>query len=332
LVWLLVTGRTSVANAAAGAFAMQLLASRLQQIAGATSTLVEGGLFLEDYRQFLGVSDATEASPTSGAPPARPGHFEGLRMDGVSFTYPLTGRQVLEDVSLELRPGEVVALVGENGSGKTTLVKLLCRLYTQVDRGRILLNGHDVRDLDPREMREQVTVLFQDFVRYELSVADNIVMGRPDAPSSEARISEAARRAGAERLIEQLPSGYATRLGRRFHGGAELSGGQWQRLALARAFYRGGDVLILDEPTAALDPRAEAEFFRQVGELAADKSVILVSHRFSSVRTADRIYVLQEGRVIESGPHDDLVRLNGVYAELYGIQVRAYFGDDPRQN
>lgn len=327
LIWLLDTGRTSVPTAAAAAAAMLVLAVRLQQVTTGIGKVTEGGLFLADYNRFLAITDDTEAPDADRVPRAAASTtFEGLEVRDVSFTYPQTGRRVLHDVSLELRPGEVVALVGENGSGKTTLVKLLCRLYSDVDAGSVRLNGHDIGELHPRDVRERITVLFQDFVRYDLSARDNILMGRSDAPASDERLREATDRAGAQQLIEQLASGYETRLGRRFHGGSELSGGQWQRLALARAFYRGGDVLILDEPTAALDPRAEADFFRQVGELAKDKSVILVSHRFSSVRSADRIYVLEDGRMIETGSHDDLVGLEGVYSELYELQARQYLG------
>jgi ATP-binding cassette subfamily B protein len=328
LLWLVTTRRTDVATAATAALAMQLLSSRLQVVSGSVAKIVEGGLFLDDFHRFLAVSDETERS-AGVADPAGP--FAGLAVTGLSFTYPGTDRRVLDDVALEIRPGEVVALVGENGSGKTTLVKLLCRLYAEQEAGRITLNGRDLRDLDPAVVRAQLTVLFQDFVRYELSVADNIALGRPEGPADESRIVAAARRAGIDGAIRRLAGGYATRLGRRFDGGEELSGGQWQRLALARAFFRDGQLLILDEPTAALDPRAEAELFQQMRELAAGKSVLLISHRFSSVRMADRIYVLQAGRVVEHGSHDELLGLAGVYAELYGLQAAAYLDRSPER-
>lgn len=332
LLWLLVTDRTDVATAATAALALQLLGTRLLVINASVGRIVESGLFLDDLRGFLAIEDRFEATaaaapaPGTPEPPAEP--FTGVRVEHLSFTYPQTGRQVLDDVSLELNPGEIVALVGANGSGKTTLVKLLCKLYAEQDAGRISLNGHDVRELDHRTLRARMTVLFQDFLRYELTVGDNIVLGRPEAADDRERMVEAARRAGAHDFIERLPNGYDTRLGRRFHGGLELSGGQWQRLALARAFFRGGDVLIMDEPTAALDPRAEHDFFQQVSELASGRAVLLISHRFSSVRMADRIYVLQDGRIIERGTHTELMGLSGVYAELYDLQATAYFGDD----
>ncbi|HWT92007.1 MAG TPA: ABC transporter ATP-binding protein [Solirubrobacteraceae bacterium] len=331
LLWLLVSDRTDVATAATAALALQLLGTRLLVINASVGRIVESGLFLDDFRGFLAIEDRFEApaaAPAPGTPevPAEP--FTGVHVEHLSFTYPQTGRQVLDDVSLELNPGEIVALVGANGSGKTTLVKLLCKLYAEQDAGRIVLNGRDVREVDHRTLRARMTVLFQDFLRYELTVGDNIVLGRPEASDDRERMVEAARRAGAHDFIERLPNGYETRLGRRFHGGLELSGGQWQRLALARAFFRGGDVLIMDEPTAALDPRAEHDFFQQVSELAADRAVLLISHRFSSVRMADRIYVMQDGRIIEHGTHQELMGLSGVYAELYDLQATAYFGDD----
>lgn len=329
LVWLLTSGRTDVATAGTAALAMHLLSSRLLAINTSIGKIVEAGMFLDDYQSFLRM-DASQRSSTgvqAEVAPAGKG-FDGASVERVSFWYPGTDRQVLDDVSIEIGRGEVVALVGENGSGKTTLVKLLCRLYSDLQAGRILWNGADISTVDPHVVREQITVLFQDFARYELTVAENIVLGRPEAAWEDDRIRTAAGRAGAEEMIERLPHGYATRLGRRFYGGEDLSGGQWQRLALARAFYRDGELLILDEPAAALDPRAEYELFEQVTELAANKSVLLISHRFSNVRMADRIYVLQDGRVVEQGTHDELKRLDGLYAELYNLQATAYFGDD----
>jgi ATP-binding cassette subfamily B protein len=325
LVWLLATGRTEVSTAVTAALAMQVLASRLSAMTSALSKIVEAGLFLDDFHRFLALGEADRLRDApEGVPPER---FEGLRIEQVSFTYPNTERPVLEEVSLEVNPGEVVALVGENGSGKTTLVKLVSQLYRDVDAGRIVWSGVDARELDPRAIQAQLTVLFQDFVQYELSVADNIALGRADAGDDAASIEEAARRAGAHDLVTRLPQGYATRLGRQFFGGQELSGGQWQRLALARAFYRGGEFLILDEPTAALDPRAEHDLFEQVRALAAGRSVLLISHRFSSVRMADRIYVLDGGRVVESGAHDELMAREGLYAELFSLQAAAYLGE-----
>ena len=322
LVWLLATGRIDIATAATAAVAMQVLAGRLSTVTGALGKLVESGMFLNDLQSFLALAPVAPA-PRDGRVPAPPADFESLTVDGLTFTYPGTERRVLDDVSLEVRKGEVVAIVGENGSGKTTLVKVLCQLYGY-DEGTVRWNDTDLRELDPDGLRASMTVLFQDFVRYHLSVADNIILGRADVPVDAVKVEAAARQAGAHAFVERLPREYETRLGRQFLGGHELSGGQWQRLALARAFYRGGGFLVMDEPTAALDPRAEYELFEQVRELAAGKSVLLISHRFANVRMADRIYVLDQGRVVEAGSHDALVTEDGLYAELFRLQAASY--------
>jgi ATP-binding cassette subfamily B protein len=222
----------------------------------------------------------------------------------------------------------VVALVGENGSGKTTLVKLILQLY-RPDEGRILWDGVDARELDSEEIRSRLTVIFQDFIQYHLTVRDNILLGRSDIRADPVFIKEAAERAGAHAFISRLKEGYETRLGREFYGGHELSVGQWQRLALARAFFRAGGFIVLDEPTASLDPKAEHALFSQIRSLTKGRSVLLVSHRFSSVRMADRIYVLQDGRIAESGTHNELMTMGGHYAELFSLQASAYLGETP---
>ncbi|HEY7472282.1 MAG TPA: ABC transporter ATP-binding protein [Gemmatimonadota bacterium] len=328
LVWLVVTGRIDVATAVTAGVAMQLLIARFGAMTKGLGMLVEAGMFLDDYRSFLSLESKPPANAVAdGARGLRDGgaRFERLEVDGVSFTYPKTDALVLEDVSLEVGPGEVVALVGENGSGKTTLVKLICQLY-RPSAGRILWNGLEASTLDPEALRSDLTVIFQDFLHYHLTVAENIEMGRVERAHDIEDVMEAARHASAHEFIARLPQGYETRLGRQFYGGQELSVGQWQRLALARAFFRGGDFLVLDEPTAALDPRAEYELFSQMRALSEGRSVLLVSHRFSSVRTANRIYVLERGRVIESGNHDQLMALDGTYAELFTLQAAAYLG------
>lgn len=327
LAWLVVTGRIDVATAVTAGVAMQLLISRFSALTKGLGTLVEAGMFLEDYRAFLARQVAPpERRREAGGAPAAPTRFERLEVEGVSFHYPNTDARVLDDVSIEVGPGEVVALVGENGSGKTTLVKLICQLY-RPQSGRVLWNGVDAATFDPQELRSDLTVIFQDFLHYHLTASENIEMGRVDRPRGSDEVIEAARRASAHEFIARLPEGYQTRLGRQFYGGHELSVGQWQRLALARAFYRGGSFLVLDEPTAALDPRAEYELFSQMRALSAGRSVLLVSHRFSSVRTANRIYVLQAGRVVESGSHAELMELGGTYAELFTLQAAAYLGE-----
>jgi ATP-binding cassette subfamily B protein len=328
LVWLVIAGHVDVATAVTAGVAMQLLIARFSAMTKGLGTLVEAGMFLEDYRAFL--TREVEPSPRKGRPSGSPpdvlARFERLKVEGVSFRYPKTDALVLDDVTLEVGPGEVVALVGENGSGKTTLVKLICQLY-RPDAGRILWNGLDASTLDPEDLRSDLTVLFQDFLHYHLTASENIEMGRVDRPHGPEEVIQAARHASAHDFVARLPQGYETRLGRQFYGGHELSVGQWQRLALARAFFRGGSFLVLDEPTAALDPRAEYELFSQMRALSEGRSVLLVSHRFSSVRTANRIYVLHGGRVIESGSHAELMDLGGTYAELFTLQAAAYLGE-----
>jgi ATP-binding cassette subfamily B protein len=339
LLWLVLSGRVDVATAVTAGVAMQLLISRFSAMTKGLGSLVEAGMFLDDYQSFLTLhgaspsTDGTEALNGSDAPPTEISptlaSAPRLEIEHLDFTYPNTERLVLQDVSLHVEPGEVVALVGENGSGKTTLVKLICQLY-RPQRGRILWDGKDASVLDPTKVRSEITVIFQDFIQYHLSALENIVMGRAehaDLERSEADALDAARQAGAHDFLSRLPQQYHTRLGRQFYGGHELSVGQWQRLALARAFFRGGSFLILDEPTAALDPRAEHELFSQMRTLSEGRSVLLVSHRFSSVRSADRIYVLQDGRITEEGTHDDLMATSdGHYAELFRLQAAAYLG------
>jgi ATP-binding cassette subfamily B protein len=224
---------------------------------------------------------------------------------------------------MRIGPGEVIALVGENGSGKTTLAKLLGTLFTPT-QGRVLWGGEDVRILDRDEVRRQVGIIFQDFVRYQLTARENIGYGRPEAVDDVEGIAAAARQAGADAFLERLPEGYETVLGKEFTGGYDLSLGQWQRIALARAFFREARLLVLDEPTASLDARSEHELFEYVQALAQGRSVLLISHRFSTVKSADRIYVLHQGEIVEEGSHDELVAQGGRYAELFGLQAAAY--------
>ncbi|GHC17033.1 ABC transporter permease [Kushneria pakistanensis] len=285
----------------------------------AVSGMIDDNLYLSNLYEFLEQPTERETGTlTEGKTPG-----DGLRFEHISFAYP-GGEQVLEDISLHLAPGQSLALVGENGSGKTTLIKLLTRLY-QPSHGRILLDGSDLRDWDTRVLRQRVGVIFQDFVRYQFSVGENLGVGDTRAFEDESRWQHAARRGLADGFIERLPSGYHTQLGRWFKNGQELSGGQWQKIALSRAWMReDADILVLDEPTAAMDAAAEAAVFNRFREHSRDRTSILISHRFSTVRNADMIVVMDHGRIIEQGSHDALMATRGRYAELFELQAAGY--------
>jgi ATP-binding cassette subfamily B protein len=243
--------------------------------------------------------------------------------DRVSFQYEQETRPALDNVNLTIRPGEHIALVGENGSGKTTIAKLLCRLYDPTG-GTITVGGVDLREFSIPEMRRQMSVIFQDHFRYHLTARENIAFGRSELDIDEALIIAAARKSGAAEVVARLPRGYDTILGNWFENGEELSVGEWQKVALARAFLREARILVLDEPTSALDPQSEAEIFGRFRQLAAGRTAILISHRFSTVRDADCIHVLGQGRIIESGDHEALMRRGGRYAEMFELQARNY--------
>jgi ATP-binding cassette subfamily B protein len=324
LSYLYVSDRMSLAATGAAVFGLYQLASQLNGLHMSATSLYEATLFIRDYSSFLKLEPAVEAEKGRPAPKG----FDVLTAEEVSFTYPEAVRPAVDRVSLEIRRGEVIALVGENGSGKTTLAKMLAGLY-RPERGRIRWDDTDLADVDADELRRSVAVIFQDFERYLLPARENVGLGRHERVDSFEEIVEAARRADADDFLADLPEGYETMLGREFAGGYDLSIGQWQRVALARAFFRDAPFVILDEPTAALDARAESRLFERMRELLEGRSVVLISHRFSSVRSADRIYVLHEGRVVEHGSHEELMSADGLYAELFGLQARAYVEPQP---
>jgi len=323
-VMLVEHGELDVASAGAALVAVRLLGNRVGGATLGLSTIFEAALFLRDLKQFLGRRPAR--IPVGSRSPA-PDGFDRLEASGVSFTYPGATRPALTDVSLEIRAGEVVALVGENGSGKSTLAKLLANLY-RPDDGRICWDGVDAQDLDPADVRRRTSVLFQDFIRYQLTARANISLGRGDDEADERAVREAAVKADADRFLSGLPAGYDTFLSKEYQGGTDLSLGQWQRVALARALVRDAPFIILDEPSASLDARAEHDLFDRMRALASGRTVLLISHRFSTVRSADRIYVLSHGRVVEQGDHAGLMERRGVYAELFQLQASSYLTED----
>lgn len=325
MVWLIAQGQIGIAGAGAAIVAIRMLATQVTALFRGVQTIFESGLFLDDLGEFLELGrTAREEDVGTEAPDG----FTSLRVEDVGFRYPGSQVEALRGVDVELHAGEIIALVGENGSGKTTLAKLLAGLYSP-DRGRISWDGQDAAGFRPSSLRQRITVVFQDFVRYALTAADNIAVGRIDSPADPERIRAAARSAGAESALDALPDGFDTTLSRMFAGGRDLSGGQWQRVALARSFYRDAPLVILDEPSSALDPRAEHELFSTLRAALHGRTALFISHRFSTVRGADRIYVLHEGQVVEHGNHDELMARDGRYAELYRLQSDAFVaGDD----
>ncbi len=285
----------------------------------AISGMYEDNLYLSNLYEYL----EQPTQPEGGSLTQGESAGDGLRFEDVSFAYP-GGKQVLQNISLHLAPGQSLALVGENGSGKTTLIKLLTRLY-QPTHGRILLDGSDLRDWETGALRKRIGVIFQDFVRYQLQVGENLGVGDIQAFNDQTRWQQAAHNGMADSFIKRMPQGYNTQLGRWFKDGQELSGGQWQKIALSRAYMREeADILVLDEPTAAMDAAAEADVFTRFREHSRDKMTILISHRFSTVRSADLILVIDQGEIIERGTHEGLLAINGRYAHLFHLQAKGY--------
>jgi ATP-binding cassette, subfamily B, bacterial len=323
LAWLISTGRLTIAEAVAALVAIRLLAGQVQSGLNGVQAIFESGQFIDDLDGFLTLAPAAEGGSREIAPPAE---FQRIRADAVSFSYPGRSALALQAASIEINRGEVVALVGENGSGKTTLAKVMAGLY-EPGSGAVRWDGVDVRTFRPELLRQRIAIIFQDFVRYALSAEENIAVARPDDEVDHAAIREAAKLADADSFLAALPAGYETLLSPRFTGGHELSGGQWQKVAIARAFYRNAPLVIIDEPTAALDARAEYEMFSSLHEVLRGRSALIISHRFSTVRTADRIYVLDHGRVVGQGTHEELMAVGGQYAELFHLQASAYSVD-----
>ncbi len=321
IAWRTLTGEFSVGDLTFLAGSFRRLRTLLESLLSGFSSVAGQALYLDDLFSFFAVRPEIH-SPADPLPFPRPIR-DGFVFEDVGFIYPGAERWAVRHLSFTLKAGEVVALVGENGAGKTTLVKLLTRLYDP-DEGRILLDGRDLRDYGLDELRGSMGVIFQDFVRYNLPAGDNIAVGRIAARADHERISRAANRSQADEVIARLAGGYDQMIGKRFKNGVELSGGEWQKIAIARAYMREAEVLILDEPTAALDARAEYEVFRRFKELSAGKTAVLISHRFSSVRMADRILVLADGKVEAQGTHEELVAQQGRYAELFELQAAGY--------
>jgi ATP-binding cassette subfamily B protein len=320
LVAAALSGGIGLADAGAAAAALVLLGQRLAVASASAGSLAESALYIDDFLTLVGTKAPAQPRRRGAAVEARPAR---IRAEHVTFGYAGARGPVLRDVSLEIAPGQIVALVGENGSGKTTLATILAGLYVP-ERGRVTWNGRDTDSTDREDLRRGVTVVFQDFLRYALPARENIGMGRHERLPDDEGVRRAATIAGVHESLERLPDGYDTVLNPAFDGGSDLSVGQWQRVALARAVFRDAPFVILDEPTAALDARAEEELFERIRELLAGRSVLLISHRFSSVRSADCIHVLHAGAIVESGTHDELVARRGRYAELFELQARAY--------
>ena len=320
-IYLTITGVLTLGTLTFLAGAIAGASHNVQDVLSTFSQIADHALFLTDMIDFLSVEPAVRSK--AGALPGPRPIRKGFEFKDVSFHYPGRSKAILENVSFSLEAGERIALVGGNGQGKTTIVKLLTRLYDATS-GHVLLDGVDLREYDLDDLRREIAVIFQDFMRYEMTAAENIAMGLIEERDNSLRIRAAALRSLAEDVVGKLPRRYEQMLGCRFAGGVDLSGGEWQKVALARAYLRDAQLLILDEPTAALDARAEHEVFDQFAKLTEGKMSLLISHRFSTVRMADRILVLKNGSIAEQGPHSQLVKSGGCYAEMFELQAAHY--------
>lgn len=321
IVYSAVSGAITVGSLTFLAGSFSRLKSLFEGILNKFSAVAEGAMYLQDFFDFFRIKPMVASSDQPVAAPKV--IHTGFTFDKVSFAYQNSDKAVIRDLSFEIKAGEKLALVGENGAGKTTLVKLLVRLYDPTS-GEIRLDGINLKEYDPESLRRMTSVIFQDFVKYQFTAGQNIAVGNIEEAPNTDRIHTAADKSMARSVIEDLPDRYDQMIGRRFHNGIDLSGGQWQKIALGRAYMRDAQLLILDEPTAALDARAEHEVFNRFTELTRGKTAVLISHRFSTVRMADRILVLENGTRKELGTHDELLRANGRYAELFRLQAKGY--------
>ncbi len=316
-----IQGAISIGTLTFLAGAIQQASNNIQQIFSTLSGVADQALNLSDLLAFLEMQPTIRSNPNA-VPAPRP-LVHGIELRNVSFRYPGSTNLVLDKINFSLHPGERVALIGENGQGKTTIVKLISRLYDPTE-GQVLLDGVDLREYSLEDLYCQIGIIFQDFMRYEMTVRENIAIGRCNDLNNLSLIEIAASKSLADQVVSKLPGGYEQMLGRRFEGGMDLSGGEWQRIALARAYLQDAQVLILDEPTAALDARSEFEVFQQFADLTSGKMTLLISHRFSTVRMADRILVLENGRITEEGTHEELASRRGLYAEMFEMQAASY--------
>jgi ATP-binding cassette subfamily B protein len=321
VIWRTIVGALTIGTLTFLSGAILQASTNIQQIFSTLSGIADQALFLTDLLAFFGMQPTIRSKPHA-IPAPRP-IVKGFEFREVSFSYPGSSRLVLNRLNFHLHPRERVALIGENGQGKTTIVKLITRLYDPTE-GQVLLDGVDLREYSLEDLYREIGVIFQDFMRYEMTASENIAVGKIDEIDNSALLQTAARKSLADEVVARLPLKYDQMLGRRFDGGLDLSGGEWQKVALARAYLRDAQLLILDEPTAALDARSEFEVFKRFAELTRGKMALFISHRFSTVRMADRIVVLENGRIAEDGSHEQLAKLGGRYAEMFEMQAASY--------
>jgi ATP-binding cassette, subfamily B, bacterial len=321
VIWKTIAGRLSIGTFYFLTNAILQASSNIQQVFSTLSGIADQALFLTDLLAFFEMKPTIQSKPNA-LPAPRP-IKQGFEFRNVSFVYPGTQRRVLNGLNFQLSPGERVALIGENGQGKTTIVKLITRLYDPTE-GQVLLDGIDLREYDLEDLYREIGVIFQDFMRYEMTARENIAVGKIEEIENLPLLTAAAHKSLADEVIARVGGGYDQMLGRRFEGGVDLSGGEWQKIALARAYLRDAQLLVLDEPTAALDARSEYQVFQRFAELTTGKMALFISHRFSTVRMADRIIVLENGNIAEEGTHDKLTRMGGRYAELFELQAASY--------